>query len=292
MFINSLFNKIKSIVLFNYYSLLGYKLILPPQGLGDILILLLGLRKYKEKAPKEKVGIIVTKKHFYDLCKLFSDNVDKIMYLPKLSYFPDYILDIAKIVYGPNSHFDRFEEAILQTIGVNYNKELHILPKIKQTKKVLEMFKSKYKEGKTILITPEATTSQNCFQENYWENVADKLSGKGYIPVFNSRQKYGSYESILLNIEDTITFANHAGNVLGFRSGLNDVLGCFSSAYQVIIYPNNWHKGDMPYLNGFDENPNEKYMEDGSLKRLYQNKQIEEFIFDEKIDVTEYFREI
>ena len=48
----------------------------------------------------------------------------------------------------------------------------------------------------------------------------------------------------------------------------------------------------MPYLNGFDENPNEKYMEDGSLKRLYQNKQIEEFIFDEKIDVTEYFREI
>lgn len=292
MFINSLFNKIKSVVLFNYYNLLGYKLILPPQGLGDILILLLGLRKYKELHPNKKVCIIVTKKHFYNLCQIFQKNIDKIVYLQKIKKCPHFILDIGKLVYGADSHFDKFEDAILKTIDIDFNKSLFVLPKINQSEFVLKMFESKYKKNKTILITPEATTSQSCFPDNYWVTVAEKFTNKGYIPVFNSNKKYGLYDNVFLNLEDTITFSNLAGNVLGFRSGLNDVLGCFSSAYQVIIYPNNWKKGDITYLNGFDENPNEKYMEDASLSRLFPEKFFKEIIYDEKIDVTDFFKEI
>lgn len=289
MGLKNTFNRIKNKILPCYYNFLKYKLIFPPQGMGDILILLLGFAKYKEKYPNRKVGIIVTKKHFYNLCEIFAKNIDKIIYLPKLDNVPNYVLNIAELVYGKDSHFDRFEDALLETIGITYNLDLHNLPEIKQSKAVKKMFDSKYPKGRTVLITPEATTSKNCFSSDYWISVADKLTQKGYIPVFNSYNKYGTYKSIMLNLEDTITFVNFAGNVLGFRSGLNDVLACFSSAHQVIIYPNNWEKGDMPYLNGFDEAPNEKYMEDGSLNRLYPHKNFKEFIYNEQIDVTEYF---
>lgn len=286
------FYKLKNNTLLGYYNALGYKLIFPPQGLGDILILLLGLRQYKAQYPTRKVGVIVTKKHFYNLCEIFSKHVDKIIYLPKVNKVPSFVLNIQELIYGENSHFDRFEEAILNTIGVTYSQDLHNVPEIKQSDSVKKMFESKYRKGKTILITPEATTSRKCFSDDFWVNIAGKLVQKNYIPVFNSHKKYGNYDSILLNLEDTVIFANLAGNVLGFRSGLNDVLACFSSAYQVVIYPNNWKRGDMPYLNGFDEDPNGKYMEDGSLSRLFPSKKFTEFIYNDKIDVTEYFGDI
>ncbi len=285
-------SKVKNNVVLNFYNLKGYKIIYPPQGLGDILILLRGLKLRKENNPNEKIAIIISKKHFKDLCLIFKDSYDKIIYLPSITpKTPKFVLNIVHLIYGNDSHIDKFDESILNAIGVQ--KIDNYLPKIEISEKTDKLFEQGiFKKGKTVLIAPEATTSRNCFSPDFWLDCADKLAEKGYIPVFNSKEKFGKYQNIFFNLSETINFVNKCGNVLAFRSGLTDVLGCFCNANFVIIYPNNWKPGDMPYLNGFDENPNERYLEDGSLNRLFPNKHFNEFIYNENIDATEYFMEV
>lgn len=285
-------NKIKDYFYLKKYQLNSYEIIYPPQGLGDILILLVGLQYLKKINPKKKFAVIVTKKHFKDLCEIFNKSYDKLIFLPNIKKIPSFVNNIVEKIYSENSSFEKFEIAIWNSIGIKQELNFKNIPKIDSNKKIDELFsKGIYKKGKTVLICPEATTSKNCFPKNFWIDCADKLRTIGYKPVFNSSKKYGNYPSILYDLTSTINFLNNAGHLLGFRSGLLDVLGCFSNAHQVIIYPNNWEKGDMPYLVGFDDAPNEKYMEDGSLNRLFPNKHFDEFIYNEQIDIMEYFEE-
>lgn len=286
-------NKIKYYFYLKKCQLMNYEIIYPPQGLGDILVLLIGLQYLKKQNSNKKFAIIVTKKHFKDLCKIFNKSYDELLFLPNIKKIPSFVNNISEKIYSKNSSFEKFEIAIWNSIGIKQYLNFNDIPKIDSNKKIDELFsKGIYKKGKTVLICPEANTSISCFPENFWLDCANRLKGKGYDPVFNSSKIYGNYPSILYDLTSTINFLNNAGHLLGFRSGLLDVLGCFSNAHQVIIYPNNWKKGDMPYLVGFDDAPNEKYMEDGSLNRLFPNKQFDEFIYDEKIDVMKYFSDL
>lgn len=285
-------NKIKNKLILLWYKMNNYKIIYPPQGLGDILFLNFGLQYLKKKKTKTKFAVIVCKKHFMDLCKIFNKIHDALLFMPTLEKIPNFVNNIEEKIYSHNSSFEKFEVAIWNAIGISEYINFPDIPQIEIDKKIDNLFKTKLKKGKTVLICPEATTSPDCFAKNFWIDCADKLKNLGYTPVFNSSKKYGDYPTIFYDLKSTINFLNNAGHLLGFRSGLLDVLGCFSNAHQVIIYPNNWVKGDMPYLVGFDDAPNEKYMEDGSLNRLFPHKHFDEFIYDEKIDIMEYFEEI
>ena len=103
-------NKIAINLKLFYNHLLGYTLIYPPQGMGDILILALGMEEYKKINNNPKVAFIVHKKHFVNLCRIFSENIDKIIFINKTpKKMPKYVINVSDRTYGVQAHFDRFE---------------------------------------------------------------------------------------------------------------------------------------------------------------------------------------
>lgn len=269
--------KIRSNILFfleqpNVY-IKNHDVIVPPQGLGDILYLLLSLENKKHK----KYTFILRKKHFQELCKLFPKIVKNIIISTELPYDERFLYqhyDIYK-KHKVISFLELFKNATMVDIKRDYAFNFD------------NKYKNKFiKEGfipqKTVLILSESTSCPNNVSSEYWIKYADILSEQGYLPVFNSKTKYGNHKSIFLNLSDTINFAECAGNIIGYRSGLCDVLSYFTKAKCIFLYPDKPHISNQDYIKDFEIDPAQKFMKFCSLKKINPNKDIQEYIFDER----------
>ncbi len=260
----------KSLSLLTKYINKG--IIFPPQGLGDILYILLSLENKYDK----KYTFLLTKKHFKDLCLLFPNVVKEALVLNEISWSEDYLYQHNEIYkkQKANSFLELFKNATSTEIKRDYSFNFDVNYKN-------DFVKEGFLLNKTVLILPECVSCLNEATKEYWIKYADILKEQGYMPVFNSKEEYGSYKSIFLNLSETINFAECAGNIIGYRSGLCDVLSYFTNAKGIYFYPNEPHFSNKDYIEDFENNPAQKYMEFCSLKKINPNKNIQEFIFDE-----------
>ena len=245
-------------------------IIIPPQGLGDILYILLIL-----SGKEEKYTIFLTKKYFGDLCNLFPEVISKKVYMNQLPYSP-YALYKFSDIYK-ESYQENFYKLFKNVNGGEFNKEKHIPISVNAVK---TFNKLNLVSGKTVLILPEAKSCPN-ITSDYWLKYAQFIEKSGYEPVFNSNLKFGKYKNIFLSISDTITFATLSGNIIGYRSGLCDVLAYFSSARGIYLYPDNPYDYHASYIKDYMLNKGQKYMEFCSLKTFNQSKNIQEYIIKE-----------
>ncbi len=247
----------------------GYEILIPPPGLGDILYILCCLKHHFDE---KKYVMIINKKYFIDLVELFPGVIDKVILVEKL-YNESQLL---KNWYQKNNkHFIlNFSKKLKTTIDTNN----HL--KVAHNNKISNLFyEFNLIEGKTVLLCPESNSCHNEISKEYWIKYADKLKNLGYTPIFNSKNKYADFQNIFLNIKDTILFVNLAGYVIGYRSGLCDVLMYFCNVKAIFLYPNILWKGHAKYIENFNNNPAQKYLAYCSLKYIYPQKDIQEFLF-------------
>lgn len=98
--------------------------------------------------------------------------------------------------------------------------------------------KNSLRKGKTVLISPYATTVESLSQQT-WQRMVDTLKNKGFDVCTNVAGKEEPIlGSIPLNIpfDQVIDFVEQAGFFIGIRSGLCDILA-FAKARKVIFYP-------------------------------------------------------
>ncbi len=248
-------------------------IIYPPQGLGDILACCCALEylKFKEK----NVFVAVRKKYFLDIKDFFPKNSIRMILVEKdLSEFPRKgYLPLSLKMYHKIKPFISMKHNMCQALDLSPNvilnnqyekkKEFNEIPPIR--------------EQKTIVISPFAVSCKEELSFDFWDNLANRLEKKGYDVIFNaSSNSYYSkqYKTCLLNLEDTVELVTRSGYFIGWRSGLCDVIGMFSKAQKIIIYPSKPHKVRNLYIPVGATYP-EAYMRSCSLKEIWNIPAVE-----------------
>lgn len=259
----------------------AYDLVYMPQGLGDILFFCMHASRYKDGLADKKLAMVVIKPHYKELVDLFEDSFDKVLYLR--NYKDDGLSGLDNFypkVYDEDNPQEHLHDAVLEAMGLGRGDEARI-PQVP----ISEDDRKKYLAmglvpGKTVLISPEATSCASVLTKKDWLEIADSYTSNGWKVFFNVDESsaYGEYPSAFLSIKETIQFCNLGGAFVGYRSGLCDVIAAFCKCRLVIAYPDNKKRNEHPSIKGYKQAPNEKYMEYCSLKRLFPEKEIIEFI--------------
>lgn len=247
--------------------------ILPPMGMGDILYILLCLRSKGKKYN----NIFITKNYFYDLISLFPDVVENAVLINESDMF---LFDKAKFTFKDiycQKKETLFLKLFMNAIGGQIS---HFNGCITENDDYFA--KRSIPKDKVVLFCPEATTCEKEISEQYWILYANKISALGYYPIFNSSRQYGIYPSVFWDIKSTIALANYSVAVIGYRSGLLDVLAYFSNVNFIVFYPKKPSDFHARYISDYFTNRSQKYMNFCSLKTLHVIDNIREYIFDEK----------
>lgn len=266
------------LLLCKYLKSTEYKIIYPPQGLGDILYICLLLREYKIIYDK-KIIMIVRKHYFKQLTQLFEKEVyDTLLFNYDYERFitrikkSEIVLNIESELYEKDMKFVSFKTNLIEILGLPKNATL--------TTNTCFEFKIDnltihYKKGKTIILSPHATSCPKCVPDESWITLAEHFLAKGFDIIFNSNDKIFSqkYKSCLLSISDTIALADDCGYFIGYRSGLCDVIAYFSTCQKIFIYPINPHK----------EYDAEQYFELATTKDLWIHNQAKEYIYSQEL---------
>ena len=270
------------LLLHKYIDSAEYRVMYPPQGMGDILYICLLLKAYK-KIHKKKIVVIVRKPYFKQLVQLFDKEVyDTLLFGYNLDNFMSHIkqnkaiLNIEAELYEKDMKFVSFKTNLIEILG---------LPK--DTKLWWEggadtcfEFKTdslniNHKKGKTIILSPHATSCPKCVPNDFWIALAEYFLAKNFDIIFNSNDEIFSqkYKSCLLSISDSIALANSCGYFIGYRSGLCDVIAYFSTCQKIFIYPTNPHSGDSA----------KKYLELATTKELWRHNKAKEYIYSQEL---------
>ena len=261
-----------------YLKSAEYQIIYPPQGLGDILYICLLLKEYKEINGK-KIVMIVRKHYFKQLTQLFAKEVDETLLIGyDLEHLISHIkknksvLNIEAELYEKGMKFISFRINLIQILNLPKNTKLKTDTDFEFK---TENFGIEHKKGKTIILSPHATSCPKCVPDEFWLSLADFFITKGFDIIFNSNDNTFSqkYKSCLLSISDTIALVNDCGYFIGYRSGLCDVMAYFSNAKKIFIYPTNPHNGDSA----------EKYFELATTKDLWIYNKAKEYIYSENL---------
>lgn len=260
----------------------SYHFFVIPQGLGDILFVLMYLNEYRNNNPQQKIAIIVTKKHFLSLVKLFSNEIDLILKLnlnllqkKVLSRFQNLYLDI----YNPDFQQPNLLSSCRRALGLISNAKKYI-PNVE----ISNIQKNNLDQlifQKTALIATDAVSCSKIISDDEWVMLAKNLSEKGYFVYFNTsdENRFKEFKHIFLDIAETIYFCNKIQLFIGYRSGLCDIVAAFCKCKQFIYYPNNRKKNEFDCIKDWNENPNLAYLRYDSLKTMFPEKDISEVIY-------------
>lgn len=274
------FAKIKTKLLLKYYNFRKYKLIFPPQGLGDILFVCALSQEYKKKYPNEKFILWVTKKHFYDLAKLYTKKLDGVILYkyPSSKYNVENLVNKIYLNKTFQELFENnksFKSLFTYALKLNDDAELYY-PKLDN--------KDDKSLSNTILIAPEAVSCPNNIDDKFWLSLANELKLNGYNVIFNTKNqvKFQDYEKVFWDIKTSIQKINNMKAVITYRSGLSDVIGAFcKNTSHYVIYPSH----GLVNMGNFakEEDGIKAYLEFCSIKNNFKNKLVHEYIYNENL---------
>ena len=250
--------------------------IYPPQGSGDVLYLMLCLSEiYKNK----KFNFVLERENLRQIAMLFPENIGKI---EKRCPSKGTLLYTWDCIYRHTDKTSSFTELFRLATGATLDlKKTTILDSGLNTGIFKQLQIEESDLARVVLICPEALSCPGQPSPEYWVKYANNLKEKGFIPVFNSLSKFGKFRNIFLSIRDTIALFDYVDYLIGFRSGLMDVLMYFKSPKTIILYPRTPHDCSL-FIQNFNDKPEIKYKEFTSLSLMYPNKSIREYIFDNK----------
>ncbi len=247
----------------------AWQIIYPPQGMGDILYICLLLCEYK-KAHRKKIALVVTKPYFKQLAEIFALEVDEVY--PSndtpLKHHKN-VLNIEAELYEKGMKWESFRANLINVMKLDENARLQM-----QTRPIFTLNDTSLaiKNGKSVIISPHATSCPKCAPDSFWTRLADGFLARGFGVVFNSNDRaFAAYQCRLLSIGETIALADACGHFVGFRSGLCDVLAYFSACKKIFIYP------DKPHTNTTAE----QYLLDATTKELWAHNEAKEYIYSE-----------
>lgn len=270
-----------------------YKVIYPPPSLGDILFYACMLPKYRQLHPKQKIAVLFSDKNRIgrELFQMFGNIADAIDILPTLGmrcFLPSvdkfsqacyHHADLSK----PENSYAKLLDARLEYFSETSDVKLRI------GKKVLNLFKGQFQQGKTVLICPGATTCCTDHMHGFWLMLAGRLREQGYEPVFNEREKskYGGFLTLFLSIPETAQFCEMGGSCIAVRSGIVDVLAYFTSSKLVVLYTEDWALWNdavrSQWANRTVADPFGEFMTAWSVRRIYRQKGVTELRWNDSI---------
>lgn len=262
----------------------SYEFVFLPQGLGDILFYCMYANEYRRKNPSKHLAIITTKPHIFSLTSLFDSCFDLILQIDMKLFYTSSTNRFTYMypkIYNDCMPQKNLLDAMRNAMGLDPSAErwlpdISISTKIRQ--QVREMRKPNYR--KVVLISPDANSCNKIISDSEWIALAEYFSHLGYKVVFNSdSDKYNGYKCIFLNIRESIEFCNCIDLFIGYRSGLCDVVAAFCECKQIIVYPNDRKPGEFQCVQGYDDDPNKKYLEFCSLKDMFPKADVHEIIY-------------
>lgn len=264
--------------------------LISPYGIGDTYLILSHLKEFRLQNNVNKLILGIVKESHGSIIKLFPDVVDKVVILDdfKMKY-------CEKNEFGPGYpivlHSEHFLSNSMQSVmgykGITLNDSYKLLlnidinsdnirPHISQELKTKAKKKfSDYglKEGKTVLIAPNAVTiNDTCINPLDWVYLSKELHNRGYDIAFLSNQiDYQSIsfaKSVTFEISETVPFIDLCGYFISLRSGICDV-SFTANCHKYILYPNQkWFSSSLFSCT--------------SLNLMYNNvNNLKEFIIDE-----------
>lgn len=249
----------------------------PPQGLGDILFVCSLMKEYKKINPEKRVIICVTKQHFYDLAKLYKEDVDEVIFYKEhfsIEKMEDKIYK-DKTFYEIYHSVESFKYLFTKALGMK-NESQFCYPEIEKIED--NSLKN------TILIAPDTVSCPKIIDDDFWLNIADELSKKGIKVMFNcvDEKRFVNYEKVFLDIKTTIQKVNNMKAFISYRSGLADVIGAFCrETPQFVVYPSE----NIPNLGNFSTEKEgvEAYFEFCSIKKNFDNDFVNEYIYEDNM---------
>ena len=226
---------------------------LPIGGVGEFTEIICSMKPFKEKINKNIV-LLTNKKLERDVVSLIDKNIVKCYYEDNL-FFKD-IKNLNKLenlntetIYGFNGMLATnkknkkyfFHEVVKEFFNLSKETKRDIIiavrPKNKD-KNFLELEKI-FKNKKTIFIFPEANTyDYTIITKEVWIDIANKLTNDGYTCIFNSKEKYGDFINVFLDIKETLYLASLANSIITFRSGIAELLAISTICNIIVVYPN------------------------------------------------------
>lgn len=261
----------------------SYRAVFMPQGLGDILFFLMYVGEYRNVIPEQRIAVVVTKKHFLQLAELFAGRVDAVCYLdstdePAWRHRMVYLYDG---IYSSGTQ-PYLVRAIQSAMGLGETARAYI-PRLPRPDYMdAEERKRDLVSGQSVLIAPDAVSCDVNISDETWIKIGDICAQAGYRVFFNAGElgRFGSYPAVFLSLVETMNFISDGGAFLSFRSGLCDVMAAFTDVNALIVYPNNKQPGAYPSIQGYDVDPNGAYMRYCSLKNIFPDKRITEFVYE------------
>ena len=267
-----------------FFNKITVKMLFPPQGLGDILFICALLKEYKKSNPNENIVLLTMKKHFYNLVKLYPDEICTAMSCDEYPPASPLIKFLDKEIYENKTFYDlcennkTFKSLFTKALNIREDAELYY-PPIEEVKE--EAF------SKTILIAPDAVSCFNVMNDDMWYVLAYMLQAKGYDVIFNcdDESRFAGFPKVFWDMKTTIQMANNMKAVISYRSGLSVVIGAFCRhTPQYVIYPSkNIHNAG----NFESEEAGVKaYFDFCSIKKAFNNDLVHEYIFNDNIIET------
>lgn len=245
--------------------------------MGDILYICLLLHEYK-KVYHKKIMIVVIKPYFKQLADIFAQEVDETLlasgevfaFISRTKHHKN-VLNIEAELYEKGMKWESFRINLIKVMKLNENARLQMLTRPIFTLKDTSL---DFKKGKSLIISPHATTCPKCVPDSFWMRLADTFLSRGFGVIFNSNDKaFAAYQCRLLNIDETIALADECGYFVGYRSGLCDVLAYFSKCEKIFICPTNPHGNTTA----------EQWLLDASTKELWMHNEAKEYIYSENL---------
>lgn len=275
-----------------------YWIIMPLSAFGDSLVVFKLIKKFKEEKGG-KVLILSNQERILQLAKMF-DSIDKSILITNNDYSDNIFTGaLTKIVIGKlfatnfyiNFIFNKTSSNMLTRARafLEINNETYGESPIfsKESCDFAKEFieNNNMKDDKIILITPFATTmNDKSLKVNFWNELAIKLEKNGYKVVFNSHKDSkisNDFIKFMPNIEIITAFSSLCHCVIGFRSGILDVIRDGSDVRMIAIY-NLDHCTSMLYQD-FDvdknKSPIENYINCCTLNTMYNKNNTLELIY-------------
>lgn len=262
-----------------------------PQGWGDILFFCMYVNAFRRTLPPNThIALIISKPQLFSLAELYQSSYDDIIVLDGMlfkSWHTNRISYFYPKIYENSDYSETLLDAVRKAMDVQPEEEPN-LPTIafsdSECSKVTELV-SNYK--KIVLISPDANSCSKVISELEWISFADILTLKGYYVYFNcppeQKGRFYPYQCIFPSLKELILLGNKIDLFVGYRSGLCDIIGAFCKCKQIVLYPNNRIQGEFSCIEDYDTNPNEKYMQFCSIKRMFPHCDINEYIISENI---------
>ncbi len=253
-------------------------------NLGETYLFCSMLDDFKAEHNIKKVVLISERWYYRNICEMFDDRIDRsfissAMYSRPFRSFREikegsfyFIYDhtkwsFEKLLESGKTHLEQLKI----TSGISYDAVIkHHINKEVYKNKAKDLFeKLELKQGKTVLISPEAKSCKS-LDKSFYQALCNRFKEKGYsvfINLVDTCHEISDEKSVFLSLAIAVPFCDLCGHVVAIRSGFCDVISSTKARFH-IIYPDQCFSKVFPMKEKVTSNYIREYFGDKTTKEL------------------------